>query len=380
MALQSRREFGKAAAKLATALCVSETFAGKIITAIAHAQTGSNTPGNAEAWNYSKLPNSVTRCNVCPRGCTLSVGEFSYCRAKRNINGVLVSLSYGKMSTINFDPVEKSPLFHFTPGKKGLAIGPSGCNLNCLYCQNWQISQKSPLYTKNTPLLPDKGVRSAKEKNLSAMIFTYTEPVTYPRYLMEMTKMAKVEGLMTNVVTAGYVYEECIDKISENVDAFTVGLKGWDPEFYRQMTKGEIEPVKKAIKKIARSDKWLEIVTLLVPTKNDDDKTVRNIAKFVKNETGVDTPLHFLRFTPAYKLRNLPNTPVSVMERARKIAMDEGLRYVYLGNVPGHIGQNTLCPTCGKTIIRKVGFEIIEEHVNKGYCEFCKTKIPGIWK
>ena len=338
----SRREFGQRALRMASALAISPALAQTILGQTARADDACPYPGCVEAWRYDKLPGNTVQCRVCPRGCRLAHGEISHCKAKQNFNGTLYSLSYGQVSTIHLDPIEKGPFYHVEPGKKSLAIGPAGCNLHCLYCQNWQISQTGPLATKNSDLSPRKAVTGAREKKLAAITFTYTEPVTYPRYLMDVCRAAKKEGLLTNMVTAGYVLPEALKEMSAHVDAFTITLKGWRPSFYREVAKAEIEPVKKAIQQVGRSGKWAEIVTLLVPGQNDDEETARGVANFVKNELGPDTPLHFLRFLPAYQLRNLPPTPVAAMDRARKIAMDAGLRYVYLGNVPGHAGQNTL--------------------------------------
>jgi pyruvate formate lyase activating enzyme len=374
-----RRDFLKQSAKLAAALCLSQSFAAGLLGGPAYADSRCPYPGCKEAWNYKKLANNQVQCLVCPRGCILGPGELSHCKAKQNHGGVLYSLSYGQISTLHFDPLEKGPLYHVTPGQKALAIGPSGCNLHCAYCQNWQVSQVSPIATKNAHLPIEKATRDAKTKKLSAIVFTYTEPMTYPRYLMDMCQGAKKEGLLTHVVSGGYVNADALPGMSAHVDAFTIGLKGWADSFYNDVVGAEVEPVKKAIKKIASMGKWLEVVTLLVPTKNDDKDTARNIARFIKNEAGSNVPLHFLRFSPAYKMRNLPPTPLSVMEQARDIALDEGLTYVYLGNVPGHEGQNTFCPACKKAVIRRVGFEIIERKIDKGVCGHCGNKLPGLW-
>lgn len=375
----SRRGFNRRVAELTAALAISPGLAGMILGGVANADDGCPYPGCREAWRYEKLAAQTVRCLVCPRSCTLAPREISFCKAKQNIKGRLYSLSYSQIAALHIDPLEKGPLYHVKPGQKALAIAPAGCNLRCAYCQNWQISQSGPLSTINKNISPKSASGRAKNQELSAITFTYTEPVTYPRYLMDVCKAAKTEGLLTNMVTAGYVLPDAFKEMWSDVDVLTITLKGWKPGFYEGLAKADIAPVKKAIELAGKSGKWIEVVTLLVPGKNDDEETVREIAKFLKNELGPDVPLHFLRFLPAFKMQNLPPTPLSVMIRARKIAMAEGLRYVYLGNVPGHEGQNTLCPKCGAVLIRRVGYLTLESKMNDDKCSLCGTKIPGLW-
>ena len=372
----SRRQFGKYAAAFAAALGVSESFAATVLGAEPGSLPFETTK---EAWNYQRLSDNRAVCNVCPRACSILPGRLSHCKAKKNIGGRLYSLSYGQIGALHLDPVEKGPLYHFNPGQRALAIGPAGCNLHCAYCQNWQVSQFGPLGVNNTPLSVKKAITETTSKKLSALVFTYTEPVTYPRYLMDLCSAAKKENLLTHVVTGGYVKTDPLKQMSKDVDAFTIGLKGWNPDYYKKVIGGKIEPVKDAIRTVAKMGKWQEIVTLLVPTLNDDDATIRGVAHFVKNEAGPNVPLHFLRFVPSYKLRNLPPTPISTLDKARKIALDEGLRYVYLGNVPGHQGQNTFCPSCKRAVVIRVGYEIVENKMSRNRCEYCGTKLAGVW-
>jgi pyruvate formate lyase activating enzyme len=280
---------------------------------------------------------------------------------------------------VHLDPIEKKPLYHFLPTAPAFSLATAGCNLRCLYCQNWNISQVAPEETQNYDLPPRELVAVAQTNNAPVIAYTYSEPVVFYEYMLETARLARDAGLMNVVISAGYVNPEPLIELCQVVDAIKIDLKGYDDEFYRSVCEAELEPVLRAIRTVFDSGIHLEIVNLVVPTLNDGLEQLRALSRWIARDLSPDIPLHFSRFHPQYKLDNLPATPVETLDQARQIALDEGVRFVYVGNVAGHPGRNTSCPYCGEVLIARQGFAVLEYRIAGGLCEFCGASIPGVW-
>jgi pyruvate formate lyase activating enzyme len=277
------------------------------------------------------------------------------------------------------DPIEKKPFYHFLPTAAAFSIATAGCSLRCLYCQNWAISQVPPEETDNADLPPEEVVRAAQTAKAPVIAYTYSEPTIFYEYMLATAQLGREAGLRSVVVSAGFVNPEPLRELCRAVDAIKIDLKGYDEEFYRTVCSGELKPVLEAIQTIYQAGVHLEIVNLVVPTLNDRLDQLRALARWVARDISPDVPLHFSRFYPQYKLTNLPPTPVETLDRAREIALEEGVRFVYVGNVPGDPGNNTYCPACGKPIIVREGFSVVEYHLNGDVCAYCGQPIPGVW-
>ncbi len=332
-----------------------------------------------EARYYRKLPDRETECLLCPRLCKLGDKERGYCGVRENREGTYYTLVYGKACSLNVDPVEKKPFFHVLPSSKALSLATAGCNVNCRFCQNWQISQVRPEQVRAVDLPPAAVVATALKYRCSTIAYTYTEPVVFFEYMVDTARIASTERIRNLVVTGAHIRPEPLRELIGAVDAIKIDLKGFSKSFYEEYVRGDLSAVLEAIKAVARSGTWLEIVYLVIPTLNDDPKEIREMSRWLRAEAGPDVPLHFSRFQPMYLVRNLPPTPVSTLEKARETAIEEGLRYVYVGNVPGHDGENTYCPECRRVVIQRTGYEVLENRIKGGKCGACGARIPGIW-
>ncbi len=334
---------------------------------------------HVEASYYKKLPDREIECQLCPRACHLGDKERGYCGVRENDGGTYYSLIYGKVCSLNMDPIEKKPFFHFLPGTNALSMAAAGCNVNCKFCQNWEISQVRPEQVDHYDLSPVEAADRAVANRCPAIAYTYTEPIVDFEYMRETAVQARRKNIRSVVVTAGHINEAPLKDLLQVVDAVKVDLKGFTQEFYTDYVRGELKTVLETIRTVGRSKVWLEIVYLVIPTLNDRLDDIRRMAVWIKNEVGDHVPLHFSRFQPLYLMKNLPPTPVSTLEAARDTAMSEGLHFVYVGNVPGHPGESTVCPNCRKTVIHRVGYSVDEIQLKRGTCKFCGTPIPGVW-
>ena len=323
--------------------------------------------------------NRVVKCLLCAHGCMIQDGGRGKCGARVNVRGELKSLVYGRPITTHTDPIEKKPLYHFLPGSAAFSIATGGCPLACKFCQNWQISQSRP-EDYSTPFVPPSDIVGSAAANKAPVIaFTYNEPTVFAEYLIDIANEGKKKGLRSVIISCGFMREEPLKEMIDALDAIKIDLKGFSEDFYRSVCKAELQPVLRSIKQVAKAGRHLEIVNLVVPTLNDKAGDIRDLAKFVLDEAGPDTPLHFTRFHPDYQLLNLPPTPVSTLEKAREAAMELGLRYVYVGNVPGHPGNQTYCPKCGKAVIERQGFLVKTMNLKQGKCAFCGAAVKGVW-
>jgi len=322
----------------------------------------------------------LVKCLLCAQSCLIGDGERGRCRARINVGGELRSLVYGRPITIHVDPIEKKPFYHFLPGSAAFSMATSGCPLHCKFCQNWEISQARPEDYRSPAVAPEQIVHAATARNAPVIAFTYNEPTVFTEYLTDIARVARQQGRRSVLVSCGFMNEAPLAEMCEVLDAIKIDLKGFSKDFYRKVCDAELEPVLRSIKQVARSGTHLELVNLVVPTLNDSEKMLTELAKWVVGEIGPDVPVHFTRFHPDYQLLNLPPTPKATLERARAIAMDQGIRYAFVGNWPGHPGNHTYCPKCGKAVIERNGFFILGMHVKEGRCKFCQTKIAGVWR
>jgi pyruvate formate lyase activating enzyme len=314
--------------------------------------------------------------------CLIQPGQSGECRVRINVDGVLRTVVYGYPCSIHIDPVEKKPLFHFLPGSKILSIATVGCNLHCKNCQNWEISQANPeegnVPAYNCP--PEKLVAEADKYKCPSLAYTYTDPIVYYEYTYDSAKLAHENGIRNVLVTAGYINEQPWKKLLQHVDAANIDLKGMTEDFYREVCSATLKPVQNALILARASEILVEVTNLVIPTLNDEPEQLRELARWIKMNLGSDTPLHFSGFYPRYQMRNLPATSLRTLETARKIAMSEGLNYVYIGNVASKEGQNTYCPGCKKLLIERSGYTILKNRLRRGRCPDCSKEIYGVWK
>jgi len=323
------------------------------------------------------MDDKKVKCNLCARGCTISDDRVGFCRVRKNIGGELYTLNYAKAITANPDPIEKKPLYHFLPRKTTFSVATIGCNLACSYCQNWSISQEREIV--GTALPPERVVQKALSSGCAAISYTYTEPTIFFEWAYDISQLAHEKGLRNTFVTNGYMTPEAIDTISPYLDAATVDFKGnGNPEFYRKFAQApNVEPIYDALLAMKARKIHIEITDLIVPKYGDSSDDARELAEWIADKLGPETPFHVLRFHPDYKLLDLPSTPVMSIERIVDVARGAGLKFVYGGNVPGHSTESTYCPNCGDLLIERWGFSVTQWNLTKDVkCPKCGTAIP----
>jgi pyruvate formate lyase activating enzyme len=333
-----------------------------------------------EARYYEKLPHKKIRCNLCPRACEIDERERGYCGVRENREGTYYTLVYARPCTYHADPIEKKPLFHFLPGTLAFSIATAGCNVNCKFCQNWQISQVRPEQIRSIHMPPDKTALLAKEYQCRSIAYTYSEPIIFYEYMEDCIYAGHDNNIRSVMITGGYISQKPLQNLCTHIDGIKVDLKSYSEKYYREVVNGELKPVLDALITMKKMGVWTEIVYLVVPTLNDSDREFTDLCRWIKTNLGIDVPIHFTRFHPQYLLKNLPPTPVPTLEKAKSIADTEGLQYVYIGNVPGHKAENTLCHKCGKVLIDRIGYTIRQINITKGKCDFCQATIPGVWE
>jgi pyruvate formate lyase activating enzyme len=281
---------------------------------------------------------------------------------------------------VNIDPIEKKPLYHYLPGSTAFSLATAGCNMECKFCQNWQISQSRPEQVPADFVSPERIVEEAAQRSSPSIAYTYGEPVVFIEYVMDIAAIARTKRIRNVVVTSGYIKRQPLADLCRLVDAVKIDLKSFDEAYYRDVCSSELRPVLDSITAVREAGVWLEIVYLMVPTLNDDPTRIREMARWLRANVGADVPLHFSRFCPQYRLTNLPPTPISSLERAYDVCREEGLHFVYIGNVPQNKTENTFCPSCGTMIIERRGYRVVSVAMAKGHCRFCGASIPGIWQ
>lgn len=375
----TRRSF---LACLAAGACTLRGFSLQCVQAYSHAHAAKQPPVSdlTEVMFYKKLDDLRIECTICPKRCRVADLERGYCGNKENRGGIYYSLVYGKACAVHTDPIEKKPLFHYLPGSTAFSIAAAGCNFECRFCQNWQIAQYRPEQIESADLTPAAVAAQAASSGASSIAYTYSEPVVFYEYMHDCAREGRARGIGSVMISNGFILEEPLVQVCRHLTAVKIDLKAFSDKFYRDYCSGELEPVLHTLTVLKRLGIWFEIVVLIIPTLNDAADETQRMCRWIAANLGPDVPLHFSRFHPMYKITNLPPTPVKTLETCRTIAAAAGLRYVYLGNVPGHAAESTYCPSCSKVLIKRMGYAILENNLRQGKCPACGRPIPGVWE
>ncbi len=324
----------------------------------------------------------TVQCEICPKACVIPPGHRGDCRIRVNIDGRLRAVTYGLPSAVHIDPIEKKPLHHFRPGKTILSLATVGCNLHCRNCQNWSLSQTDPEESENMSLPPEEVVALSKRRNVPMVALTYSEPIVFYEYTLRSCELCKEAGLDTVLVTAGYGNPGPLRRLYSVTSAANIDLKSMSDAFYRDVCGGTLKPVLDALVLAKECGVWVEVTNLVIPTLNDDPRMVSAMARWMVDNLGAQTPLHLSRFSPRYRLKNLPPTPEQTLTDLAKVAFEQGLHHVYVGNVFGSDRQATRCPGCGREVVRRRGYRILAQELEKteGRCPVCSSEVEGVWR
>jgi pyruvate formate lyase activating enzyme len=362
-----------------------KTLAALPLTALAKNSSSGYYVEPRVASYWIKKDGNTVQCKNCPHECVLKNGQRGFCRVRENKDGKLYTLSYGNPCAVHTDPIEKKPLYHFLPGTNAYSISTAGCNLRCKHCQNYQISQAAPEETSNVKLPPNILIKEVLDNkgrmNIGSIAYTYTEPSVFIEYMLDSAKIAKKEGIRNVYHSNGYLNEKPLLDLIPYLDGANVDLKFFKDNSYKEISSGSLQPVLDTLKRLKEGGVWLEITYLVIPTINDGEKEIKEMVNWVLENLGSEVPIHFSKFFPTYKLENLPPTNMKSLTDARKMALDMGIEYPYVGNVPtGHPGEDTYCPGCGNLLIKRRGYFILENNIRKNSCPECGEKIAGVWK
>jgi pyruvate formate lyase activating enzyme len=376
----NRRDALAAFAGCATAVCWARSTAAEDRATGTSIRAGPDAgPSPHPARWYKSVGEQRIECSLCPRQCGVTDGSRGSCGVRENRGGKYYTLVYARPCAIHVDPIEKKPFYHVLPGKTALSVAVPGCNLHCKFCQNWEISQKRPEEVTTWNASPETIVRLARERGSPTIACTYSEPVVWSEYVYDIGAAAKKAGLRTLLVSNGFIQPGAMTDLLGVLGAVKIDLKAYSDKFYRDQCSGRLKPVLDTLRLLAKKKTWTEIVVLIIPGLNDSEQETRALARFVKGEFGPEVPVHFTRFHPSYRLQNVPSTPVATLNRIRNTARAEGLHFAYIGNVPGHPGNHTYCPGCGKIVIRRVGMAVVNNLLKAGKCPNCGRRIPGLW-
>ncbi len=348
---------------------------------MAFAATGNTANKVGSYWH--EIDGGETKCDLCPRACCIQPGERGFCGARENVDGKYISKVYGKPCVVYVDPMAKGPFFHFLPNTKTVSLGTAGCNLDCGFCQSYTFAQARPEHTDNKNLTPESLVAQAKKHNLPTITFTYSEPIQCIEYVIDTAKAAHAEGIRVLCHTAAFITPAAMRDLCHAVDGLNIDLKGFDEEKYHECTGGHLAPVLDALEIARASGKHLEVTWLTIPGYNDSKAMVTQAMQWIVSKLGAHTPVHFSRFFPKYKMQQVPATPITTLEDVRQAAYKAGIKYSYIGNVPGHGGESTYCPKCNNVLVKHVGYQSIDyvglsQKTSK--CLNCRTVTPGVWK
>jgi pyruvate formate lyase activating enzyme len=329
---------------------------------------------------YDRLARDNVRCTLCFHECIIPPGTAGVCRVRKNYDGRLYTLVYGRPAGLQTDPIEAEPMYHMIPGHRNLGVFTASCNFRCQQCHNWPITQRGPEEVHALRFTPEEVVAEAVRRGSRSISHTINEPTVFFEFMYDISVIARERGLLTLFHSNGALAPEPLRAILPHMDGVVIDLKAFCDDVYRDIYGGELAPVLRTLKIIREEGVWLEIVVLVIPTINDCLDDIRAMSEWIVEHLGPDVPLHFSRFQPSFRLTHLPPTPVATLERARAIAKEAGLNFVTLGNVPGHRYNSTFCPGCGERLIHRVGFSVLANHVEGGRCRFCGRNLPGIWE
>jgi pyruvate formate lyase activating enzyme len=379
----TRREFLRALGGGVCALCAAGTGAAALGagTSAAAEEAAVPRPQTAvhDAMWFEPLPDKAVRCTLCPRECTVADVERGYCGVRENRGGAYKTLVYGNLCSLRADPIEKKPLFHYRPTTPALSVATAGCNMECKFCQNWEISQKRPEQVASRRFTPEALARLAAANRIPTIAFTYSEPVVFYEFMHDTAAAARELDVGSVMISNGFIQERPLRQLCRHLTGVKIDLKAFTETFYRDVCSSHLAPVLATLEVLADVGIHTEIVVLVIPTLNDSAEEIGRMAAWIVEHLGRDVPLHFSRFHPTYRIRNLPPTPLATLERAHKAATDAGLRYVYLGNIPFHKAESTYCPKCGARVVVRVGFRTDGSGLRGGACAVCGQAIPGVW-
>ena len=334
---------------------------------------------DGKAMFYKRGENNLVHCELCFRQCLIPEGKRGFCRVRENKAGDLRSLVYGRPSGLQIDPIELEPMYHMVPGHKNLCVYTASCNFRCKHCHNWPISQSAPEQIRAIQYTPREIIEETLRQQCRSISHSINEPTVFYELMYDVVKEAKKRGLLTLCHTNGGMAKAPLLELLKFLDGVTVDLKAFNSKFYQEISESKLEPVLETLKTIKEAKKHLEIVNLIIPTLNDQMDDIKKMCRWIVDNLGKDVPLHFTRFSPSYKMTHLPHTPIKTLEEAREIALAVGIRYAYVGNVAGHPANSTYCSKCGKKLIERTHFIVLENYVKDGHCPSCKERIPGIW-
>jgi pyruvate formate lyase activating enzyme len=370
-----RRSFLKNSAMATCSICSMAIFDEGLIYAIPRS-TDKGSKFIREAKYYEKQVDKKLTCKLCPHECRVADLERGTCGVRENNGGTYYTHVYGNPCSAHIDPIEKKPIFHYYPTTQALSIATAGCNFVCKFCQNWEISQKRPEQVKSMELMPSTLVRYAIEKKCKVIAHTYTEPVIFFEYMLDCAIEGKKRGVPNVMISNGFIQEKPMRELCQYLGAVKIDLKGFTEKFYRDICDGELKPVLKTLEVLRDEKMWFEIVVLIIPTLNDSKAEIDAMTKWIVKELGPNVPVHFSRYYPTFMLKNIPPTPPATLHRARKIAMNNGIKFAYIGNLLSD-AEHTYCPSCNKILIERMRYHVRITGLKKNKCKYCQTTIPG---
>jgi pyruvate formate lyase activating enzyme len=366
-----RRAFLQTAAKT--------TLAGPLLLGLPQkSAAAAYVPKASEAMYYEKLAAKKVRCHLCSHECQVADLERGRCGVRENRDGVYYSLVYGQPCAVHVDPIEKKPLFHYHPGSQAYSLATAGCNFSCRFCQNWEISQRRPEQVRPINLLPEEVLRLAGKQGCQIIAHTYNEPTVFFEYMRDCAALGREKGIPNVMISNGFIKKKPLQELCRLLGAVKIDLKAFTENFYREQSGGRLKPVLDTLITLRAENIWFEIVVLLIPGLNDSNREIERMCRWISLELGPAVPLHFSRFAPSYMIRNIPPTPPETLHAARKIALDAGIKFCYIGNLLSDAG-NTYCPGCGKLLVRRLLYSIEKPGLQGNRCQSCRTVIPGVF-
>ncbi len=382
----TRRDFIKTGVAGFCMLTPADLFAKSLLNLQKNEKRVIKNDAPRELWKWSKevyykteMGHGYVRCLTCPNMCVLPPDARSRCRSHVNKDGKLYTLVYGNPCAVHIDPIEKKPLYHFLPASDTFSIATTGCSFHCLNCQNWEISQAKPEDVRFHDLFPEAVIQKAVQTGCKSIAYTYSEATTFYEYMLDTSRLAREKSIKNVWVTNGYINEPPLVEFSKTLDAANVDVKSFSESTYASLNAGRLKPVLRTLQILKDKGVWFELTALIVPTYTDDMEMIKKMCSWILENLGADYPLHFSRFHPQYKLTHLPPTPITFLKKARKTAMEMGIHYVYVGNIPPAESNHTFCPSCKKKIIERIGYRTDVKGVENGRCLFCEHPIAGFW-